>query len=71
MATNFPDILELERLVRMRTQHRIKELSIAVEDGRIVLHGRVSSFHLKQLAQHGVLDVLPNSRLVNAIEVAQ
>ena len=71
MATDFPDIFELERLVRMRTQHRIKELSIAVEDGRIVLQGRVRSFHLKQLAQHGILDVLPNGQLVNAIEVAQ
>lgn len=71
MATDLPDILELERLVRMRTQHRVKELSIAIEHGRIVLHGRVNSFHLKQLAQHGILDVLPNGRLVNAIVVGQ
>ena len=71
MATDLPDILELERLVRLRTQHRVKELSIAIENGRIVLHGRVSSFHLKQLAQHGILDVLPRGPVVNAIVVAQ
>jgi hypothetical protein len=40
-----------------------------VGDGRVVLKGRAGSYHLKQLAQHGILDVMPKVRLVNAIEV--
>ena len=64
-------IFELERLVRERTHRRVKNLSVAVQNERIVLHGVVNSFHLKQLAQHGILDVLPDVPLTNAIRVEQ
>jgi hypothetical protein len=35
----------------------------------VVLHGRTGSYYVKQLAQHGVWDVLPGARLVNTIVV--
>jgi hypothetical protein len=35
-----------------------------------VLHGQASAFYIKQLAQHGVRELLPDVRLQNAIEVA-
>jgi len=34
-----------------------------------VLRGIVNSYHLKQLAQHGILDVMPEARVVNALMV--
>ena len=37
---------------------------------RVVLHGRAGSYHVKQLAQQGVREYLPNVRLDNAIVVA-
>ena len=61
---------ELKRLVDERTHRRIRDLAVEMKNGGIVLlKGRAGSYHLKQLAQHGILDVLPQVRLVNAIEV--
>ena len=60
---------ELKKLVEARTHKRIRDLDVAVKNGDLVLSGRAGSYHLKQLAQHGILDVLPHVHLVNAIEV--
>jgi hypothetical protein len=69
MRSEWKVIPELERLVRERTHHRVKDLEVDVRDERIILQGVVSSFHLKQLAQHGILDVMPSAKLVNEIVV--
>ena len=60
---------ELVRLVQNRTHRRIRDLDIDRGDGKVTLRGRADSYLLKQLAQHGILDVMPRLRLVNAIEV--
>jgi hypothetical protein len=60
---------ELERLVRERTHHRVADLRLEWKEDRFVLKGSVSSYHLKQLAQHGILDVMPKARVVNALTV--
>jgi hypothetical protein len=62
---------ELERQIHVRTGRRIRELVIELLPERIVLRGRANSFYLKQLAQHGVRDVLPQARLENAIIVEE
>lgn len=69
MSIETTGIAELERLVRQRTHDRVRNLQVMVNDGRIVLQGIVGSFHLKQLAQHGIMDILPMVRLVNSIAV--
>lgn len=70
MGLNKSDLLsELEKLVEQRTHRRIRDLHIEVADDSVVLKGRAKSYHVKQLAQHGILDVMPKVRLVNAIEV--
>ena len=61
---------ELKRLVEERTHRRIRDLAVEMQKGgTVLLKGRAGSYHLKQLAQHGILDVLPHIHLVNAIEV--
>ncbi len=60
---------QLERQVQNRTGRRIRDLAIQLDRERIVLHGRASTYYLKQLAQHGVRDILPQVCLENAIEV--
>jgi hypothetical protein len=60
---------DLERRVLERTGRRVRELAIDLEPERIVLRGVAGSYYVKQLAQHGVRDVLPHVRLENAIEV--
>ena len=60
---------EVERHVQSRTGRRIRQLSVQLDRERVILHGRAATYYLKQLAQHGVRDVLPQARLENAIEV--
>jgi hypothetical protein len=66
-APSLPDVL-MHR-VAARTGRRVRELAVEVKSGRVVLRGRASSFHVKQLAQHGVREVLPDAQLENAIVV--
>jgi hypothetical protein len=60
---------ELERLVLVRTSRRVRDLHIEVSAERVVLRGRTSSFYIKQLAQHGVREILPHCALENTIAV--
>ncbi len=60
---------ELEQQVRQRTGRRIRDLAIEVRAEEVVLRGRAESYHLKQLAQEGIYEVLPRIRLENAIVV--
>jgi hypothetical protein len=60
---------ELARRVRERTGRRVVGLAVEVSAEGVVLRGRVRSYHVKQLAQHGVLELLPDVGLHNAIVV--
>jgi len=44
-------------------------LVVVVRGKTVVLAGRASSFHVKQLAQRGAQDVLPQAALANEIVV--
>jgi hypothetical protein len=70
MPNNLRELrLELECRVLARTGRRILNLDIELLPERIVLHGRAGSYHVKQLAQQGVRECLPNVRLQNEIQV--
>jgi hypothetical protein len=60
---------ELEQRVLARTGRRVRDLAIELSPERIVLRGHAATYYVKQLAQHGVRDVLPQVRLENAIVV--
>ena len=60
---------ELERNVSQRTGGRVRELQVELRRGRVVLRGLSDSYYVKQLAQHGVLELLPDVGLENAIAV--
>jgi hypothetical protein len=61
--------LELEQRVLARTGRRVRDLAIELSPERIVLRGHAATYYVKQLAQHGVRDVLPEVCLENAIVV--
>jgi hypothetical protein len=63
-------VQQLRTAVLHKTNHRVWNLAIEVHPEQIVLRGDTSSFHAKQLAQESVRKVLPQLRLVNAIQVA-
>jgi BON domain len=66
---SYPLQQELERHVACCTGRRVRGLQVEVQPGRVVLRGHARSYHVKQLAQHGVRDLLPDVRLENAIVV--
>lgn len=71
MVTDFPRLREeLETRILARTGRRVRNLTINLSPEGVVLKGDVQTFHIKQLAQHGVRDILPDVHLENAINVA-
>jgi hypothetical protein len=70
MSTTAPNLSELllQRISKW-TGRRVQNLTIEIGGGRVILRGSAKSFHIKQLAQRGAQDILPNARLENAIIV--
>jgi hypothetical protein len=60
---------EIERRVLERSGRRVRDLRVSVHRGQIVLQGRTDTYYGKQLAQHGALELVPEGRLENAIDV--
>jgi hypothetical protein len=60
---------ELENRIHLRTGKRVRNLEIRCSSDEVVLLGDTSTYHVKQLAQHGVLDFMPSIRLHNRIIV--
>ena len=60
----------IQRVVA-RTNRRVQNLvvEVAAAGESVVLRGRTTSFHVKQLAQQGAREALPHARLENAIVV--
>ena len=57
------------QIVRLRTGGTIHGLQVEIGVDRVVLTGRTSSFHYKQLATHAALTALGDQTLNNLIEV--
>jgi hypothetical protein len=70
MSTTPPGLAEilLQRITN-RTGRRVQDLAVEVGSERVVLRGRVNSYHVKQLAQAGAREALPGVVLENAIVV--
>jgi len=70
MSENFLHLRhELESHIKSRTGSRVRDLDVEVAPDRVILHGTTASYYVKQLAQHGVRELLPDVRLENAIVV--
>jgi hypothetical protein len=71
MATFSPPHLrqELEQRIQARTGRRVRNLAIELMPEQVILKGQATTYYIKQLAQHGVREVLPQVRLENAITV--
>jgi hypothetical protein len=59
----------VQEQVAVRTGRRVRDLRVEVQPDQIVLRGRASSFHVKQLALQGAQEACPGTRLRNAIVV--
>jgi osmotically-inducible protein OsmY len=55
--------------IRQRLGGRIRELRVLVREDGVVLQGRVSTYHAKQLAQHAAMEVSGRAIVSNEIVV--
>lgn len=60
---------ELEQIVRRRTGRRVRNLRVELAGERVILRGQATSYYVKQLAQHGIFEILPRILLENTIDV--
>jgi hypothetical protein len=71
MLLDFPRLREkLERHIRSRTGSQLRNLDIELSPDGVILHGLATTFYVKQLAQHGIRDLLPDVQLQNDIVVS-
>ena len=55
-----PSLVEqVESQVHRTTHHQIRDLVVQEDRGRVFIRGRVPTYHAKQLALHGALELLP------------
>jgi hypothetical protein len=61
---------QVETRVRDLTHGRIRSLVVEERDGRIFVSGQVPSRHIKQLAFHGIIEMISGERLSEEITTA-
>jgi osmotically-inducible protein OsmY len=59
----------IERAVRRETSGGVRQLSVEVHPGGVMLKGHCDTFYCKQLAQHAAMAVPGGDRLTNDIKV--
>jgi hypothetical protein len=59
----------LESLMQRRLGNRVRDLRVLVLPNGLILQGRTSTYHAKQLAQHAVMDLTELPIVSNDIEV--
>jgi hypothetical protein len=68
-----PELTELldlvEQAVQARTGGRILGLQVRMDEGRIVVSGRTSTYYNKQLVTHAIRDAVDDVPVVNEVEV--
>lgn len=61
---------QVETSILQTTHGRIRDLAVEEIQGRVVIRGRVPSYHTKQLALHAALELIPGDRFDQQITVA-
>jgi hypothetical protein len=59
----------LESLMQRRLGNRVRDLRVLILPNGLILQGRTSTYHAKQLAQHAVMDLTELPLVSNEIEV--
>ena len=64
-----PQEERLESLLQRRLGNRVRDLRVLIRPEGVILQGRTSTYHAKQLAQHAAMELGNLPILSNAIEV--
>ncbi|WP_010587153.1 hypothetical protein [Schlesneria paludicola] len=69
-SPGLPHLLELvEQAVHIKTGGRIRGLSVRVNDGRLIVSGKTSSYYNKQLVTCAVQRAVEDMSVTNDVEV--
>ena len=66
---SLPEEERLENLLQTRLGSRIRDLRVQMQETGLILQGRATTYHAKQLAQHAAMELSAHPILANAIEV--
>jgi hypothetical protein len=64
-----PLAVHLKQRLLAKLGNRVRKLEVRCSAEGVELSGEAPTFHVKQIAQHSVWEVLPQARLTNAITV--
>ena len=64
-----PAVEQLEALVQRRLHGQVRNLHLSMGDQGFTLKGQTSTYYVKQLAQHAVMEITGLAILANEIEV--
>ncbi len=59
----------IELAVQRETGHAVRDLCVEISSDGILLKGRCTTYHCKQLAQHAAMTAHSGDRVTNSIEV--
>lgn len=68
-STAVAEATQLEALVQRRLGGRVRDLRLLAREDGLILQGRASTYHAKQLAQHAAMELAGRRILANDIEV--
>jgi len=60
---------QLAGRIRLRTDRRLRGLTISRDRGHVLISGRAPSFYVRQLAEQAAMELLPPDRLQLEIKV--
>ena len=64
-----PQAEHLEALVQRRLGNRVRDFRLVLRPNGVILQGRASTYHAKQLAQHAAMELVRLPIVANDIEV--
>jgi hypothetical protein len=64
-----PIAVQVRERLRVKLGNRVRKLEVRISEQDVELTGEAANFHVKQIAQHSVWEVMPQARLTNAIVV--
>jgi len=66
---SLPSEADLRRSIESRTYRQVSNLCVKRSGTRVTLRGCSSTYYVKQLATHAVLDLVPHADVENEITV--
>lgn len=64
-----PTATQLRERLHAKLGNRVRKLEVHLSEQGVELTGEAPTYHVKQIAQHSVWELMPDARLTNAIVV--